>query len=145
MDHVPNGVWGGTYERTYFDIRVFNPLAPSNNTSTMTSTYRQQENVKKRHYAQRIREIEHSSFTPLVFSTTGGMAPAACTLYKRLASILAVKWKQPYSSTIGWLRCRLSFSLLRSSIRGARSSSHRFERQQSAAVDLTVADAKLRS
>ena len=45
--------------------------------------------------------------------------------YKRLASQLAVKWDQPYSVTMGWLQCGLSYSLLRSSIqclRGAHSS-----------------------
>ena len=34
----------------------------------------------------------------------------------------------PYSTMIGWVRCRLSFALLRASImsiRGARSSRHR--------------------
>ncbi len=50
----------------------------------------------------------------------------AKTFYKRLASlILASKWDNPYNNTMCWLRCRLSFSLLRSvimSIRGARSS-----------------------
>ena len=30
LDIAANGVWGGTFERTYFDLRVFNPHAPSN-------------------------------------------------------------------------------------------------------------------
>ena len=116
LDIVANGVWGTPFERAFFDVRVFNPLAPSNRHQTTNAAYRHHENIKKRHYKQRVREVEHSSFTPLVFSTTGGLGPAAAALYKRLASMLADKWKQPYSSTIGWLRCRLSFSLLRSSI-----------------------------
>ena len=29
--------------------------------------------MKKRVYEERIQEIEHSSFTPLVMSSTGGM------------------------------------------------------------------------
>ena len=33
----------------------------------------------------------HGSFTPLVFSATGGMAPAATVMYKILASLLAEK------------------------------------------------------
>ena len=36
--------------------------------------YRQHESLKRRQY-ERVREIEHGSFTPLVFSATGGMAP----------------------------------------------------------------------
>jgi hypothetical protein len=80
---------------------------------------------KKRLYEQRVREVEHASFTPLVLSATGGMANEATTFYKRLASCLATKWDQPYAPTMSWLRCRLTFSLLRSAIqciRGARSS-----------------------
>ena len=45
--------------------------------------------------------------------------------YKRLASCLGMKWDHSYSSTMSWLRCCLTFSLLRSAIqciRGARSS-----------------------
>ncbi len=30
LDIAANGVWGGNHERTYFDVRVFNPYAPSN-------------------------------------------------------------------------------------------------------------------
>ena len=82
---------------------------------------------KKRAYDQRVREIEHGSFSPLVFSTTGGMGPTATIVYKRLASMIAKKHNKTYSKTIHWLRCRLSFSLLRSAImclRGSRSSLH---------------------
>ena len=32
------------------------------------------EQVKKRAYEQRIREVEHATFTPLVLSATGGLA-----------------------------------------------------------------------
>ena len=70
-------------------------------------------------------EVEHASFTPLVFSASGGLAMEATYFYKRLASRLAEKRDQPYSCTMNWLRCLLSFSLLRSAIRcfrGARSS-----------------------
>ena len=125
LDIAANGFWGGRFERTYFDVRVFNPHAPSHKRSSLSACYRKQESLKKRAYEQRIREVEHSSFTPLVLSATGGMANEATTFYKRLASCLAMKWDHPYPSTMSWLRCRLTFSLLRSAIqciRGARSS-----------------------
>ena len=44
--------------------------------------------------------------------------------YKRLADLLSVKKSLDYSTVMSWLRCRLSFSLLRSAIDclwGARS------------------------
>jgi len=72
-----------------------------------------------------VREIEHGSFTPLVFSASGGMGPTARVFYKKLASMIAVKHNKAYSKTLNWLRCRISFSLLRSAVmclRGSRSS-----------------------
>ncbi len=43
-------------------------------------------------------------------SATGGLAKEATSFYKLLASVLADKWDQSYSSTMYWLRCSLSFS-----------------------------------
>ena len=45
-------------------------------------------------------KCEHASFTPLVLSACGGLATGASTFYKRLASLLAEKWEQPYSITV---------------------------------------------
>ena len=111
LDVAASGFWGGQYERAFFDVRVFNPYAPSNR-QPLATCYRKHENIKKRAYEQRVREIEHSSFTPLVLSLTGGLGKAATVCYKRLASMLSSKHDQPYSSTIAWIRCALSFSLL---------------------------------
>ena len=117
LDIAANGFWGGRFERTFFDVKVFNPFAPSNRHSQPAGSYRAHENTKKRIYEQRIREIEHSSsFTPFVMSLTGGLGREAGIAYKRLASLLASKRDQPYCKTMGWLRCSLSFALLRSSI-----------------------------
>ena len=124
---------------------MFNPHAPTNRQPQLSSCYRRHENAKKRVYDQRIREVEHSSFVPLVMSVTGGLGRIATTTYKRLASMLSSKWNQPYSTTMGWLRCRLSFSLLRASvlaIRGARSSSGHFAKS-SAPVDLVTAESQV--
>ena len=128
------------------DVRIFNPHAPSNCNSQLSSTYRRHENTNKRAYEHRIREVEHASFTPLVFSASGGMAREATTFYKRLASLLSMKREQPYSSTMTWLGCLLSFSLLRStiqSIRGARSSKGHPISNNSAPNDLISSDALL--
>ena len=119
---VASGFWGGRFERTYYDVRVFNPFAPSNQHSQPESVYRRHENLKRRLYEQRVREVEHASFTPLVISLTGGLGTAATTTYKRLGSPLSSEWDQPYSHVMTWLRCHLSFSLLRSSIMCIRGS-----------------------
>ncbi len=91
---------------------IFNPYAPFNKKSTLAQCYRKHELEKKRAYEQRITEVQHASFTPIVLSASGGLAKGATIFYKRLATMLAEKWDQPYSTTIGWLRCTISFSLL---------------------------------
>ena len=112
------------------DIRVFNPYASSNAGST-TTAYRRLENIKRRAYGQRVREVEHASFTPIVMSAKGGLAPEATTFYQRLAFLLASKWGGEYCVVMGWLRCSLCFLLLQSAIAcvgGTRSSIGHFYR-----------------
>ena len=94
--------------------------------------------LKKRAY-ERVREIEHASFTPLVLSASGGLAKEATNFYKRLASKLAEKWGHSYSLTMNWLRCTLSFALLCSAIqcvRGARSTRGHAVKASFSPVDL---------
>ena len=81
-----NGFWGRQSERAFVDVKVFNPYTPSNPNSSTTSCYKKHENIKKHAYKQRLREVEHSSFMPLMLSATGGMAPEATVFYNRLAS-----------------------------------------------------------
>ena len=100
LDIAAYGFWGGRFERAFFDVQVFNPCARSNRQTSLSSTYRRHEQEKKRQYDQRIREIEHSTFTPLVLSTTREMGRAATTFYKRLAAMLSEKRDVHYSKMI---------------------------------------------
>ena len=77
LDIAANGFWGGRFECcSFFDVRVFNPGAPSN--YPFKSTYRRHEREKRHQYEQRVREIEHGHFSPLVF-TEWVMLPARYT------------------------------------------------------------------
>ena len=128
LDVVAQSFWGRDRQRAFFDVRVFNPFAQSYLNTPLAQCYRRNELEKKRAYDERVREIERGSFSPLVFSTSGGMGKTATVVYKRLATLHADKFDKPYSKTIHWLRCRMNFSLLRSSImclRGSRSAVHR--------------------
>ena len=118
LDIKAGGFWSGSlFDTTFFDVQVFNPFVVSCGAApTLAARYRRQELMKKRQYEQRLREVEGGSFTPLVFSTTGGAGPQASQAMKRLASLLATKRDVLYSRTVAWLRCRLSFPLLRASI-----------------------------
>ena len=144
LDIAASGFWGGRFERAFFDVRIFNPHAPSNH-QPIPTCYRKHENSKKRAYKQRVREIEHGSFTPLVLSSLGD---AATLCYKRLASLLASKHDQPYCNTMAWLRCTLSFCLLRSAIqciRGSRSTGRDATKQLLPIVDLVMSEAGVES
>ena len=102
------------------------PLRAKHCKTSLSQCYRQNE--KKRAYDERVREIDHGSFFRLVFSTSGGMGTTGTVVYKRIASMITVKHNKPYNKTIHWIRFRLNFSLLRSSImclRGSRSAHHR--------------------
>ena len=81
--------------------------------------------MKKRHkYERRVIDVEHRSFTPLVFSMSGGWGPSATVTFRRLISN---KVSQPYSATIGFIQCKIALSLIDSAVmclHGARSSLH---------------------
>ena len=136
------GFWG-RQQSAFFDIRVFHPNAQSYRHSTIPAAYRRHELAKKREYGDRIRQVEMASFTPLVFSTTGGLGREATTFYKRLADLMSTKNNTTYSKTIAWIRCTLTFSLIRSAvmcIRGSRSISHRVP---DSSIELGVAESHL--
>ena len=60
IDLAANGVWGGQFEKTFFNVRVFNPFSKSKTESSLSKTYYHHENEKKRKYEQRVIEIEHA-------------------------------------------------------------------------------------
>ena len=66
LDVSARGVWARG-SKAFFDVRVFNPLAPSYRNQTLSAAHKSNENEKKRKYRQRIQNVEHGSFTPLVF------------------------------------------------------------------------------
>ena len=71
-------------------------------------------------------DIEHGTFTPLIFTTTGGMGKECSSYHSRLAELIAIKkGAEDYAKTISWIRARTSFALLRSALiclRGTRST-----------------------
>jgi hypothetical protein len=113
-------------QSAYFDIRVFYPHAPSYLSRSVSGLCKTFEAEKRRHYGDRILHVENGSFTPLIFSSCGGMGQEAISAVKKLASMAAEKRKESYHHTITLLRLRLQFSLVRSAlvcIRGTRRSS----------------------
>ena len=69
----------------FFDVRVFNPFAKSHLNQRLETVFTSNENEKKRHYNQRIIEVEHGSFSPLVFTPYGGSGREAECFLAELA------------------------------------------------------------
>ena len=63
--------------------------------------------------------------SPSFFSTSGGMGPTVNVVYKRVASTIAQKHDKTYSKILHWIRCKLSYSLLRSAIMCLRGAATR--------------------
>ena len=111
-------------QRAYFDVRVFNPLARTYRDHSLRKAYEKNEMEKKRLYNERILQIEHGSFTPIIFSTIGGMGREANTFYSKLAEKIAEKRDIKKSEAITFIRTTMSIALLRATnlcIRGSRS------------------------
>ena len=106
----------------YFDVKVVSPFARSYSRLTQESMMKTAEKAKMREYKQRILEVEHGDFNPLVFTTMGAMAPQCHMVIKKLAEKLSFKQGSNISIVTGWLRVRLSFALLRTSIQCIRGS-----------------------
>ena len=96
------------HHHTFLMLAFLNSFAASNQSTTLTATFCRHEAEKHPAFEECICKVEHGSFTPLVFSSSGGMGKAATTTYKYLAHLLSEKWSSPYSVVMGWLCCSLS-------------------------------------
>ena len=109
---------------------------------TSAQLFRDAENAKNREYRERIRQVEHADFNPLVFTTAGGMAPQCHLVVKRIAEKIAQKKDLHFSMVSGWLRCRLSFALLRTTLMCLRGT--RRKRQiVDTNIELAVSDGRM--
>ena len=78
-------------EKTFLDIRIMHPNCPSYINKDISQVYETHEKAKKRAYNERIIQVEKGSFTPIVFSTFGGMGNEADRFHKRLAHLISEK------------------------------------------------------
>ena len=135
LDIKANGLWDSRFCRTFFDVKIFNPLArtcPKN----VNEAYKFHESQKKLKYESRIINVEKSTFNPLVFACTGGAGPSATKVITRLAAKINEKGTESYADAISYIRTKISFALLRSSVlclRGCRAT-----RRQQAIVESSI-------
>ena len=122
LDIHARGFWENQ-RSAFFDVRVFHPNADSYRDLELQQIYRNHENEKKRLYTRRVLDIEQGTFTPLIFTSTGGMGKECLHYHSRLAQLISIKKGEDYAKTISWIRARTSFALLRSALiclRGSR-------------------------
>ena len=119
-DVAVHGFWSrGT--TAIFDVRVTDTDARSYRTQDPKKVLKKQEKDKKDKYGEACKEA-HMHFTPLVYSVDGMEGDEVTAARKRLASRLAAKWKRQYSQVCGFVRSRLSFTLVRAASRCLRGT-----------------------
>ena len=123
LDIHARGFWE-RHRSAFFDVRVCHPNAASYRDLEPQQIYRIHENEKRHIYSRRVLDIEHGTFTPLVFATTGGKGKECLMYHSRLAQLMAIKKREQYAKTISWIRTRTSFVFLRFALvclRGSRT------------------------
>ena len=123
LDIKAIGLWDSRFTKTFFDVKIFNPFAKSC-PKNIEDAYSYHENIEKMKYEPRIINVEKGTFSPLIFSCTGGAGPSATRVIKQVASKLSLKNDDSYANIITFIRTNISFALLRSSVlclRGSRS------------------------
>ena len=133
-------------QNSFFDVRLTNLNAKSQAHLTSEQIFAKHETEKKRMYNDRVMNVEHGTFTPLVFSLNGVMSPECKLYHKHLAQKIATKTEEQYSSVISLIRTKLSFMILRAClmcVRGSRSHSTRSNVSAPADYGHAVADARI--
>ena len=89
-------------------------------------------------------EVEQGTFTPLVFTSTGGMADECKRFHSRLAELLALKKGDDYAITISWIRAKVSFAILRSALLCLRGTRSKRRAANTSDIDITSESAQAR-
>ena len=106
------------------DIRVTDTDAKSYQNIASAKVLERAAKEKKDKYLDACLE-RRRSFVPLIYSVDGMACKEATAYEKRIASLLASKWERQYSEMVGFVRSKMSISLIRSNtmmMRGSRSS-----------------------
>eukprot|EP00956_Cyclotella_meneghiniana_P033352 scaffold95206_cov68-Cyclotella_meneghiniana.AAC.1 len=120
-DIVVDGFWKPG-RRCIFDVRL---------TDTECRTTRNQEPGKVLDKCEKLKKEKHLApclamrrdFTPLVYSVDGMAGRETKQAERRVASLLAHKWKKEYSEMVGYVRARMALAVVRSNsllMRGSR-------------------------
>ena len=136
MDIVCRGLWRDM-EASYLDVRVFHPNSPSYQKTSIAQLHRTHQNQKKIAYLRRVLNVEQGSFTPLVFATSGGFAPEVKRVLDCVGHKICSKHQEVLSETMSFMRQKLRFSLLRSTLVALRGTKRRVVPFSASEIDFT--------
>ena len=139
LDISIRGFWQKE-QSAFFDVRVFNPFAPSYRNQKLDSTFAGNEREKKRAYSQRVLQVEHGSFTPLIFAHSGGSSRETEKFISVLSTKISEKRDLSISLVTNWIRTKLSFALLRSAILCIRGSRNRQTKVQVDTANIEIVE-----
>ena len=140
MDVAALGFWG-PLQRVFCNLRVFNPLAPSKGFKSAEAQKKDNEKEKKDAYQWRVKEIEKGTFTPLVFTVQGGCGRECDAFLKQLSEKIAKKSGEDQSAVMAWIRTKLSFALVRTSVvclRGWKKKDKRKHFTDNKEIDIAI-------
>ena len=126
-DFSVQGVWEGT-KVAFFDNRIVNADATGRVQRNISwkSALKSAAREKRRKY-QHVCEDIRASITPLVCTVDGCLHREFEAFLKRLAMRLSSKWHKTYSVTMGWVKVRIQFAILKAvdlRVRGSRKRYH---------------------
>ena len=109
-------------QNAFFDVRLTNINSASQRHMPFKQVLDKHEAEKKRAYNDRVMNVEHGTFTPLVFSLNGVMSTECERYHKNLACKIADKSGEKYSAVMNTMRTKLSFLILRACLTCVRGS-----------------------
>ena len=90
-------------QQAFFYSRVIDPNACQYLNKWLQQCHVINEN-EKREYNERVLQVDHGTFTPLVFSFFGSMGRECHKFYSRLSDLLSEKCHLPKSVVANWVR-----------------------------------------
>ena len=137
LDIKAHGFWQRG-QTAFFDLRITHVNSSSQKDKPTSTVFKSHETAKKREYLERVIEIEHGTFTPLVFGTNGGMGTECQKFMKQLCASISEKTDESYVDVCNWLRTRISVDILKSAIMCVRGSRVPLRRATTNAEDFSL-------
>ena len=107
--YSPVNLW-----HSYIYIHIF--IYPHHINQKLQAAFDSNERQKKAQYNERVINVEHGSFTPIVLSAYGGAGRETERFFALLIRKIAEKRDVPISVVANYVRTKLSFVLVRSQV-----------------------------